>query len=152
MKKMLNLLLFLVISAHAVFAQAQAKPATTSKAPVTVCYFHPTERCPIDQSIEENTRKLMQSDFAKNIKDGTVKLLVLNTDDKANAKMFFITVANIYFLVLSFKIPFRGEQPDYLFHQPSSKFFNLAFFYHFIFYLVQHSVYKIFAFWCAVQF
>ena len=87
MKKMLNLLLFLVISAHAVFAQAQAKPATTSKAPVTVCYFHPTERCPIDQSIEENTRKLMQSDFAKNIKDGTVKLLVLNTDDKANAKM-----------------------------------------------------------------
>ncbi|MEI6681591.1 MAG: nitrophenyl compound nitroreductase subunit ArsF family protein [Bacteroidota bacterium] len=86
MSKTLKFLFFLIVSAQAGFAQPQTKPAAAGKPPVTVYYFHPTERCPIDQSIEENTRKLMQSDFAKNIKDGTVKMLILNTDDKANAK------------------------------------------------------------------
>ena len=87
MKKMLNLMILLTITATAGFGQAQSKAPAKSNPHVDVCYFHPTERCPIDQSIEENTRRLMQSDFGKNIKDGSIKLLVLNTDDKANAKL-----------------------------------------------------------------
>ncbi len=51
-----------------------------------VYYFHPTERCPIDQSIEQNLLKLMQSSFAKEIKDGKIKFQVINTDDKSQAK------------------------------------------------------------------
>ncbi len=86
MSKTLKFLFFLIVSAQAGLVQAQIKPAPGSKPPVIVYYFHPTERCPIDQSIEENIRKLMQSDFAKNIKDGTVKMLILNTDDKGNSK------------------------------------------------------------------
>jgi hypothetical protein len=58
-----------------------------SAAKLEVYYFHPTERCPIDQSIEETTRKMMQNDFAKEIKEGTIKFQVLNTDDKANEKI-----------------------------------------------------------------
>ena len=30
---------------------------------------------------------MMQTDFAKEIKDGTLKFQILNTDDKANAKI-----------------------------------------------------------------
>jgi hypothetical protein len=71
-------------------AVAQNNVPVKNTARVEVYYFHPTERCPIDQSIEETTRNLMQSDFAKEIKDGTIKFQVLNTEDKANAK----TVAN----------------------------------------------------------
>ena len=63
---------------------------TVPKTKVLVYYFHPDERCPIDQSIEKNTILLMQSEFAKEIKDGTIKFQVINTDDKANAK----TVSN----------------------------------------------------------
>lgn len=65
---------------------AQAKPVNPASPRVEVYYFHPNERCPIDQSIEENLRKLMQSDYAGQIKDGTLKFRVVNTDDKANEK------------------------------------------------------------------
>jgi hypothetical protein len=60
---------------------------TTKKPPVLeIYYFHPIERCPIDQSIEEITRRMMQTDFAGQIKSGVIRFQVLNTDDKANAK------------------------------------------------------------------
>ena len=58
-----------------------------NKTKLMVYYFHPTERCPIDQSIEENTRKVMQSDFAKEVKSGTIIFQVINTDDKAYKKL-----------------------------------------------------------------
>jgi hypothetical protein len=69
---------------------AQTKIPVNTTPRVEVFYFHPSERCPIDQSIEETTRKLMQTDFAKEIKEGTIKFQVFNTEDKASAK----TVAN----------------------------------------------------------
>ncbi|MFZ4520866.1 MAG: nitrophenyl compound nitroreductase subunit ArsF family protein [Bacteroidales bacterium] len=76
--------LALLCQVQAVFAQNPTTVQTTPK--LVICYFHPNERCPIDQSIEEATRKLMRTDFAKEIKNGVIKLQVLNTDDKANAK------------------------------------------------------------------
>jgi hypothetical protein len=66
--------------------RAQAKPAENVKAKAELYYFHPSERCPIDQSIEEITRKLMQTDFGKPIREGLLKFQVINTDDPANAK------------------------------------------------------------------
>jgi hypothetical protein len=87
MKKFVAVILFLgpVLTGY---LHAQNKPATTAIAPtVEVYYFHPTERCPIDQAVEENTKKTMQSSFAKEIKDGTIKFKVVNTEDKSNAKL-----------------------------------------------------------------
>ena len=86
-KNFLKFLLLLAIATNAGFVQSQTKTPEKIKPKIEVYYFHPAERCPIDQAIEENTRKLMQSDFAKNIKEGTLKFQVLNTDDKANAKI-----------------------------------------------------------------
>jgi hypothetical protein len=80
------LLILLLLCADLALVKAQNKIPANTKTRVEVYYFHPTERCPIDQAIEENTRKLMQTDFAKEIKDGTIKFQVLNTEDKANAK------------------------------------------------------------------
>ena len=83
----LKFLVLLSITTTAGFVQAQSKTPEKTRPKIEIYYFHPTERCPIDQAIEENTRKLMQSDFGKNLKDGTIKFQVLNTDDKANAKI-----------------------------------------------------------------
>jgi hypothetical protein len=65
---------------------AQNKPAVVMTSKVEVYYFHPSERCPIDQAIEENTRQTMLGYFSNEIKNGTIKFQVLNTDDKANSK------------------------------------------------------------------
>jgi len=85
MKKKSLLFSLLILFAGLTGGSAQNKP-TVSKTRVEVYYFHPNERCPIDQSIEENTIKLMNSAFAKGLKDGTIKFQIINTDDKSQAK------------------------------------------------------------------
>ncbi|MEI7663052.1 MAG: nitrophenyl compound nitroreductase subunit ArsF family protein [Bacteroidota bacterium] len=87
MKKLLTIFCILILTACAGLIQSQTIPAAGNNPRVEIFYFHPTERCPIDQSIEENARRLMQSDFGKNIREGSVRFRVLNTDDKANAKI-----------------------------------------------------------------
>lgn len=67
-------------------AISQGKKEVQAKPKVEVYYFHPNERCPIDQSIEENLRKLMQTSYAKEMRDGIIRFRVVNTDDKANQK------------------------------------------------------------------
>jgi ribosomal protein S17E len=87
MKKKLALFLVLGLIFQGCLVFAQKPQAVKSNVKLEIYYFHPTERCPIDQSIEETTRNLMRTDFAKEIKDGTIKFQVVNTDDKANAKI-----------------------------------------------------------------
>jgi hypothetical protein len=77
---------------------------TAQKPKVEVYYFHPDERCPIDQSIEENTVKMMQKNFSREIKDGTIKFKIINTDDKSQAKTvarFEINSQALYVVKLS---------------------------------------------------
>jgi len=62
------------------------KPASGNLPRAELYYFHPAERCPIDQSIEETTRNMVRTEFAREIKSGTLKFMVVNTDDKASAK------------------------------------------------------------------
>lgn len=67
--------------------QAQVKPSTPTAPVLEIYYFHPNERCPIDQSIEENLRKLIQSEYAHEVKEGIIRFKVVNTDDKTQAKL-----------------------------------------------------------------
>ncbi len=86
MKRTLFILwLLFQISTTLVIAQNNSKLTAPNK--VKVYYFHTEERCPIDQSVEENTKKLMQSTFQEKIKDGTIDFRIINTDDKANSKL-----------------------------------------------------------------
>ena len=86
MKKLSLIILILVFAGGLNQLSAQGKPSVSKQPKVEVYYFHPSERCPIDQSIEENTIKLMNSAFSKEIKDGTIKFQIINTDDKSQAK------------------------------------------------------------------
>jgi hypothetical protein len=55
------------------------------KTPVLeIYYFHGTYRCPTCLSIEANTRKLLDTYFKDKVDDGTIKLIVLNFQDKEN--------------------------------------------------------------------
>ena len=86
MKKILVMLWALTqFSALFVVAQNSVKPATAAK--IKVYYFHTDERCPIDQSVELNTKTVMETNFRQRVKDGTIDFRIINTDDKANAKI-----------------------------------------------------------------
>ena len=103
MKKKLLLFSLLILYTGLTGGFSQNKPAAP-KPRVEVYYFHPTERCPIDQSIEENTIKLMNGSFAKEIKNGTIKFQIINTDDKSQAKTvarFDINAQGLFVVKLS---------------------------------------------------
>jgi hypothetical protein len=72
-------------------------------AKVEVYYFHPNERCPIDQSIEANTKQVMKSFFSNETGTGTIVFKVINTEDKANGKItakFDINAQALYIVKL----------------------------------------------------
>jgi hypothetical protein len=81
-----TILLILFIIGFIPVVNSQQKPKTASTPKVEVYYFYPTERCPIDLTIEENVKTTVQTYFSKEIKNGTMILHLLNTDDKVNAK------------------------------------------------------------------
>lgn len=64
-------------------ATESADKPTPSKAVVTKAYYlHNTFRCETCQSIEEQARRTIEEDFAKEIKAGTLVFASLNVDDK----------------------------------------------------------------------
>ncbi len=95
--KALILLLLLTILTPALSAQGTGQVSATPK--VDVYYFHPNERCPIDEAIEANTIKLVGTDFAAEVKAGVLRLQVLNTDESATnaiAEKFDINTQALY--------------------------------------------------------
>ena len=49
-----------------------------------VIYFHATRRCPTCMAIEENTKKTLNTYFSNQLKNGTIKLTVINVDEDKN--------------------------------------------------------------------
>jgi hypothetical protein len=80
-----SIFLIIIFGGNTVNCQNKVTPIKTAK--VEVYYFHPTERCPIDQSIEANTKTVMKSFFSGETGNGTIVFRVINTEDKANAKI-----------------------------------------------------------------
>jgi len=103
MKKFLILFVFLGMIIGLPVGMAQKKVQGKSNPKVLVYYFHPADRCPIDQSIEANTKIVMQSFFPKETGNRTITFRVINTDDKANAKItakFDINAQALYIVKL----------------------------------------------------
>lgn len=73
-------LLLLVLVAPNLNAQETNKPVTK----VDVYYFHSTKRCPTCEAIERETKKTLDNSFASQMADGTIKLHILNLEEKAN--------------------------------------------------------------------
>jgi hypothetical protein len=78
MKKILVAVMFLLATV-AVFAQKPTK--------LQIVYFHAERRCPTCISIEDNTKKTLNTYFAKQVKEGTITLQVLNVEEEKNQKM-----------------------------------------------------------------
>lgn len=58
--------------------------AKATKPVVEVFYFHSTNRCPTCISIEANTKKTLETSFAKELKDGNIKFTIINSDESKN--------------------------------------------------------------------
>jgi hypothetical protein len=78
MKKILFAALILVMTS-AVFGQTATK--------LQIVYFHSKNRCATCTSIEENTRKTLDTYFSTQLKNGTIKLMVLDVSDEKNEKL-----------------------------------------------------------------
>jgi hypothetical protein len=102
MKKILVLFIVLAMIAGT-SGSAQSKGQVNNPPKVLVFYFHPSERCPIDQSIEANTKTVIRTYFAGETRNGTISFKVFNTEDKANASViakFDINAQALYIVKL----------------------------------------------------
>ena len=79
MKKSLILLAAVLLVFNA-FSQTK----NTTKTKLEIYYFHATNRCPTCLSIEENTQKVLDKYFKKELDNGVIKFTVLDSDDNAN--------------------------------------------------------------------
>ena len=78
MKRIILIALTLVMTSM-VFGQKATK--------LQVVYFHAKYRCATCISIEENTKKTLNTYFATQLKDGTIKFQVLDVSDEKNEKL-----------------------------------------------------------------
>jgi len=78
MKKILFVATLMIIS-FVTFGQKATK--------LQIVYFHAKNRCPTCISIEDNTRKTLNTYFASQMKDGTIKFQVLDVSEEKNEKM-----------------------------------------------------------------
>lgn len=78
MKKILAMsIMFLITSV--IYSQTVTK--------LKIVYFHSEHRCPTCISIEENTKKTLDTYFAKQLEDGTITFQIYNVDDEKNAQL-----------------------------------------------------------------
>ena len=111
-------LLILFIIGFIPFVNSQQKPKTASTPKVEVYYFYPSERCPIDLTIEENVKTTVQTYFSREIKTGTMILHMLNTDDKVNANIaakFNINAQALYVVKLEKGKEIKNDLTDFAF-------------------------------------
>jgi hypothetical protein len=79
MKKILIASILLLLFTGTVLAQKPTK--------LKIVYFHSERRCPTCISIEDNTKKTLNTYFANQLKNGTITLQVLNIEEEKNLKM-----------------------------------------------------------------
>jgi thiol-disulfide isomerase/thioredoxin len=54
---------------------------------IEVIDFHSTHRCITCKAIESNTKLVLETNFAKELKDGVISFQVVNVDDENNYKL-----------------------------------------------------------------
>lgn len=64
-----------------------AQDAGNESAKVDVYYFHATKRCPTCNAIENETVKTLNGSFAEQMENGTIRLHILNLDEKENREL-----------------------------------------------------------------
>jgi len=103
MKKFLPFILLIALSLSA-FSQKAPK--------LTIVYFHAEHRCPTCISIEDNTRKTLDTYFPKQLKEGVITFQVLNVEDKKNEKAVEKYQADGSGLFLTYKLNGKEKTND----------------------------------------
>ncbi len=114
MKKIIILLL--VLSAAAGFGYGQVKPGENSS--VEVYYFHGKRRCATCVSIEENTKKTVETYFKDQKAKGTVKMIVVDIDDKKNEALvekYEVTSSSLFVTRISAGKKFTNDLTNFAF-------------------------------------
>ena len=91
MKNTVNTLLmlatFISIIACGKSTSQQKDESKVSAGTVEVYYFHYTRRCATCQAVENVTREALESNYAKEIKDGKVVFKSVNLDEKSSEEI-----------------------------------------------------------------
>jgi len=107
------ILILLLVAGSGFLAMAQK---TTQK--LEVIYFHATRRCPTCMAIEDNTKKTLDTYFAAQMKDGTIKMSVINVDEdknKAMAEKYEATGSALFLTTVSNGKESRNDMTDFAF-------------------------------------
>lgn len=67
-------------------ARSEEKPAASPSHQVIACYFHRTVRCPTCIKISAYIEESVKTGFAAQLKDGSVKLVMIDYQDSKNQK------------------------------------------------------------------
>jgi hypothetical protein len=67
-------------------ASAADKPAAEPPHQVIACYFHRTVRCPTCRMISAYIEEALRTGFASQMKDGTVKMVMMDFQDPRNQR------------------------------------------------------------------
>jgi len=92
--------------------------AQTPTQKLDVIYFHATRRCPTCMAIEENTRKTLDTYFSNQLKNGTIKLTVINVDEdknKAIAEKYEVTGSALFLTKTSNGKQSKKDMTDFAF-------------------------------------
>jgi hypothetical protein len=73
-------------ASHAESERVPVKPAVAPSHRVITCHFHRTVRCPAYQKISSYIKESIQSAYASQIKDGSVKTVIIDFQDAKNQK------------------------------------------------------------------
>ncbi|NDP20450.1 MAG: hypothetical protein GZ091_05170 [Paludibacter sp.] len=82
---LISALLLLIVSLFTVSAiktEKKSDSTISSTSKVEVYYFHYTRRCVTCQAVETESQKIISTLYAKEIKEGKVKFIAVNLDDK----------------------------------------------------------------------
>ena len=65
----------------------QKDQATVSTGTIEVYYFHYTRRCATCQAVENVTKEALESNYAKELKDGKIVFTSVNLDEKSSEEI-----------------------------------------------------------------
>jgi thiol-disulfide isomerase/thioredoxin len=77
----------LLVTHSAPQSRAQDKPAAAPAHQVIACYFHRTNRCPTCKKISAYIEESVKKGFESQVKDGSVKTVMIDFQDPNNQKM-----------------------------------------------------------------
>lgn len=80
------LVLFFAVAQESPLARAADQPAAAPSHQVIACYFHRTVRCPTCMKISDYIEESVNTGFASQLKDGSVKMIMIDFQDPRNGQ------------------------------------------------------------------